>query len=422
MAGGFRRMRSPDADMNTLWEMGTRDGTLAPRNLEEFAGEGARSMQGVRQAFKDGDYVHGLQSLWLGPMSKSESLARAYTYTTATEAARMAGFTNLDDIHRFAREVTQNSMYMYGQAYRPGLFNNPVGSVMGLFQNWYFNYMGSLLDYVGAGVKHGYWTPLLWQQGSLAAIGGISATPLYGLANAMSEEFSDKNLMRNMYEMMDEEAADGILYGLPAYMLGVAVTPSLAVDPVRSLESIWSPVMYDRMAAMKNTFGMGIDQWARSGVNPLMSEDFRRGLMKTFAPRTLHRIYQSFMDTGIESISTGYPILKNPSVSDKIWYSMGLSPLELAKANREANMLYENKMARRAIISTMGNTYSEAMDRGDSRAMWEVIQAARYQGIDISSVMKSAATRSKKGNTDLLERSADPATKYRLFGAYGLKP
>lgn len=422
MQGGFKMLRNPDETMTQLYNMAVVDGTVAPRNLEEFAGEGARSLVGVRQAFKDGNYLSGMEALALLPMQRSEQWARTITYTLAANTARMSGMDDLIQIHRLAKEITQNSAYMYGQAYRPAIFNNPVGSVFGLFQNWYMNYVGSMMDYAGAGIKYGHWGPLLWQQSSLAAIGGITASPLYGLAEAFNDEFSNDGLTKNIYSMMEEEHADGILYGLPAYLTGLSVSSSVGVDPVRSLQSLYSPALFDRIGSLGQAVKISFDNYSATGQSPFESDDVRRKLVQAFAPRSIQRAFQVMSDGAINSSSTGYPVLKNPSISDKVFHAMGISPLELAKSNREANMLYNDKQARRALVSVMGNAYSEAMDARDSRQMWEIIKAAQMQGVDIHSVMKSAAARNKAGNSSLMERASDPASTFRLFGAYGLRP
>ena len=128
-------------------------------------------------------------------------------------------------------------MYNYSAADRPRVFTGPLGTVFGQFKNWSAHYIANMLEYAGEGFNHNNWSPLVWQMAGTTAIGGVSATALYPMAETVNGWISDKSLMENIYtrmgggsgDAMGGNLADGVFMGLPMFA-GLSLSGS-AADP-----------------------------------------------------------------------------------------------------------------------------------------------------------------------------------------------
>lgn len=420
----MRAILKPTESDLRLMNQGVKEGVFAPQLIAEMVGDRAVGWAGIRQAWIDKDFVRTIDQMGHFFTTKTEQLSRLVSFQIAAEGARIAGFTDEAHIFELAKRITHNSQFRYTQADRAAFMTTPIGGTIGLFKHWPLSFMGNTLKYMGEGINYGNWKPLLYQQSATWAIGGLAASPF---ANASAEIFndfvSDDEMVANLYSMFDEESANSIYFGLPAY-LGVSVTSASQVpgaNGIQDIVSMFTPVMLDRMKYMGMTVGDLYSQWqATRSINPAENPAAMQHLAKAFAPRTLQRIFQSFMDDTLNSYSNGYPILKNPTMADKVLHSAGLPPIQLAKMYEAANDMYKKTELRKSLTSAHGEAYAQAMDVGNSREMWDIVQSAIRQQLDIGSVMKSAAGRAKRGNQDMIERGTSPLIKAKIMQTWGM--
>lgn len=415
----------PDAMMLRMFDRAAVEGKMALNTVAEEVGSGSPSIKNIRQLWNDGAYASSLNHSWNFLASQSEQMSRLFAFTTSVRIARNIGLTKDDDIYRLAMKITDDSMYGYRQADKPAWMTGPVGGPLGLFKNWSMNSFADLLEYSGAAFKNGNWRPLLWQQASIMGIAGLTGSPLGYAAGKFSEMYSDDTLVQNMYEMFSEEHAGAMAFGLPMY-LGFSLNPqgaSPGANPARDVTSLFEPVMFDRMRAIFQAAGTGWDVYRVTGDHPAESPDVRRLLMEAVAPRTVMRIYQQFMrENAIASSRTGYPLKKDPSMSDRVWYSMGITTNEQQKRNFAADILYRDSERRNALTGGYGEALKDAIEAGDATTQMRLLRRAASDGLDLNSVARSAASRQRQGDLDALERADNPTKKAEIMKVFGLKP
>lgn len=405
-----------------FWQQGIREGIINPRFIAEAVGSDSTTGRSLVARFKEGDIVGATEQIAGFVTNESEQLARTWAFQAALDVGRAAGLTG-DALYYATKQVTNRSMFGYAQADKAAFMTGPVGSVMGQFKNWMLHTMLMMGSYAGEGIKYGNWKPFLWQQMSIAGFGGLAASPMINAAEWANSMFSDDELMKNMYEMMEDEHADALFFGLPVY-LGASLTGSATApftDPMRDISSIWIPTATNRVMAMRDTIGVAVDQWQAGTIgHPAELQDVQRGLMQIFAPRSFQRVWQSVQNGAIDSVSSGYPILKNPSISDKLMYAAGIGTPDLARRYYISDKLYRDSNARKALVSTLGTAYTQAMEQQDSMKMWQILQAATENGIGWDSVSRSASAKFAKGQLGMMERAADSNRRFEMFGPAAL--
>lgn len=419
----LKAMRKPDQQELELYEWAMNNGVIAPRVVEEFIGGNATAIQRLGASLR-GPGTAGEKFIpFLGQLSEmlptaSEKFSRGFSFMAGIKTGRLMGITDTGDLAQFAKRFTERTNYLYGQADRAAIMTGPIGGTLGLFKNWMMHYVGNMAEYAGEGFMRGNWTPLLWQQSTVLGIGGLAASPLYPIAQTFNDFASDEPLMTNLYEMMDTEAADGILYGLPA-TLGYSLTSQASspfANPGRDAEMFMSLVHADRMKFLAGAVGDAWDNYQLTGQHPGESEEVVRGLTRAFAPKAIYKIIESAMDSSIESWTTGYPVAPGvgESVLDRAMRAVGFNPVELERSYAAADILYKDKEYRRAMTTAAGKAYLEAQKAGDSREMWEVIQGAKQAGLDLGSVFRSAASRNMAGKQNQIDRTFSPAARSKV--------
>ena len=419
----FRDIKNPDYIMSQMFDRAILEQKLLPDIIAEGVGSDSPTKRNIAQLWSDGNYVQSMRLGWRLPAARSEQYSRLLAFTTSVRLARTAGLTSQEDIYRVAVKILDDSMYGYRQADKPAWMTGPVGGPLGLFKNWSMNFLGDSMEYSGAAVR-GNWKPLLWQQASIMSIAGIKASPVGLIASAFNEMFSDNDLVQNMYDMLGEEAAGSMAYGLPMFM-GFSLSPqgsAPGANPARDVQSLYEPVIYDRMKAL---FMAGGEAWTRynvTGDHPAESPELRRLIAETVAPRTVMRLYQQFMvDDAIASSKTGYPLKKNPSIAERVWYTMGVTTEDMQKRNHIADVLYKDKARRMALTAGYGEATKDAIEARDWEAYKRLLKRATSDGLDANSVAKSAASRMKQGDLDQIERAGNPNYRLELLRSFGVE-
>lgn len=408
-------MTSKDPRWAKMVQRGLNEGVIDPRFIEDYAGQtGARA--NLKNALKEGGMTK-----WLGAVSEylpaqSEKFSRANAFSTGYMVGKdLLGIADDEFLYKFAKDFTDRTMYRYGMESRPRAFTTPLGSGLGLFKNWMLNYMGQMLDYTAEGAMRNNWAPLIWQTAGTFGVAGLSGVPLYGVANQLSEWMDGKSALVKGYDFMGpdmEKASDAIFFGLPAAITGISLSGNAAApgaNPMRDATQLFSMAHWDRVNAAGKAFSAAMDHFNATGETPLADPNTRDMFLRAFAPKTVYRAAQAAEEGIISSTTTGYPILKGVSDVDQWLFRLGFNPLEIEKAYAVSDEMWKDQEAHRAAIQAFGKAMAEAYSMKDQREMDMIAQRAVMQGIDLSSIERSAMSRLSKAEADVITRSFDDA-------------
>lgn len=418
MVDSVKEMRKPGAGLMNAFERAVNDRVVDPRLVEDYIGESATKLGDLRSAAKSpGNFANWLKAASEFLPAQSERLSRAHAFTVGHILAR--DYLNIKDpdlAYRFARQFTENTMYLYTTADRPRLFTTPAGSMFGLFKNWMANYTASMMEYMGEGLAHNNWSPILWQTAGTFVVGGFAATPLYYVADGFSKAFTGNSLLESTYNAFNgnqQWAGDGIMFGLPAVVSGGHVSlysqaSSPISNPMRDASMLFSTAHLDRLQYFMKAMGDGWDHWQATGEHPGKDPRFLQEIARAVAPTTLYRTIGAAQDGMINSLSSGYPILKDVGLMDRLFYMAGFNSVDMDKGYAVAEQLFNDKRAHMEQISRLGEAYAEYQMARDSNGMMWVLKQAYASGVDASSVLRSSQARVAKMTSPLLERSFKP--------------
>lgn len=411
MRDSFREMRTPGVGLRENIVRASNDRVIEPRFVEDYIGESAVKLRDLRTAVSSGKgFLGWLKALSEFVPSHSERLSRAHAFTTGHLVGRdHLGLTG-DKLYYFARQFTENTMYLYSSSDRPRMFTTPAGSTLGLFKNWMFNYMATMMEYTGEGIARNNWAPLMWQTAGTFALGGLAATPLYWVANAFAEGFTDKSLIQLAYN--DYLDGDALMFGLPASLTGVSLfsqVNSPVSNPIRDATTLFDLVILDRINAFAGGAGAVFDHWQATGEHPGRNPRALDFLVRSFAPTTLYRGLAVANNEGtIRSLSSGYPSVGGMGLAEKMLYTLGFNPTALDREMIVADQLFEQQASRRAAVERLGQAWANAQAGRDGQQMNLILRQATVLGVDASSVIRSGLARLSKAETPLLERSFRP--------------
>jgi hypothetical protein len=429
MRDSLREMRTPGSGLRESFERATNERVIDPRLVEEYIGESATKVSDLRGAVRSpGNFAGWLKAASEWMPAQSERLSRAHAFTVGHILAR--DYLKLKDpeaLYRFARQFTENSMFLYTAADRPRIFTTPAGSMFGLFKNWMANYTGSMLEYMGEGVMHNNWSPLLWQTSGTFVVGGLAATPLALVADGFSKAFTGNSLLENAYNSFggdNEVYGDGLMFGLPAVLSDGHISlysqsSSPMSNPIRDADMLFSTAHLDRLQYFGKAMSSGWDHWQATGQHPGGNKEFLGQLARALAPTTIYRVIGAAQDGMISSLSSGYPIMKNVGLMDRIFYMAGFNSVEMDKAYAVSTELFADQNAHRAQVARLGQAYAEYQMAKDSNGMLYVLKQAYASGVDPSSVLRSSQARVSKMTSPLLERNFKPEDLARFERVLG---
>jgi hypothetical protein len=409
MTQSFKELFKPDQALLDGLSRGAREGVWAPRNVEEFVGENSKTIADLSAAHKGGlfNWVKAVSSFL---PEASERFSRSHSFAMGHILGR--DFLNLqgDQLYRFAKDFTENTMFGYSTADRARIITGPLGSLFGLYKNWQMHYLGWMSEYTGQAMN-GNIKPLLYMMAGSGITGGAAAMPIYGAAQGINSLFSDDSLMKNIYETFGpagtsaEHISDGIYYGLPGF-LGLSLQSSASApgaNPVRDAAQLFSFAQYDRAKALGVAAGKAIDAYKTTGEHPVNSPAVRDAIIKALAPRSLVRGMQSVEDGFIRSMNTGNPIA-SATPMQRFLYGLGFTPTAVDRQLKVSDELFRDQAKLKAAVSSYGQAWFEAQLAGDGDAMHNLLLKAMGDGVPLDSIMKSAVSRKAKRNEDQLDR------------------
>lgn len=426
VANGFKHMRDmhKNPEFLALTERGINGRMLEPKFVEGWMGQDASRLQRLRNVGKEGNYIEIMEAVSTMVPGMSERFSRVHTWGIAYDLAKnVLGMTDPDRMYRFMKEFTENTMFAYSASDRARIITGPLGTFFGMFKNWQMHYMGWMMTYAREGMLRGNWAPLLWQTAGTWSVAGVKGTPFYGMAEAFSEWATDSSMLENIYNWFgpadrdpallggDSGIADAIYMGLPG-LLGASLTGSTAApfaDPVRDASMLMNFVHWDRMKALGQAVGSGIESWATTGNHPIQDDATRRQFLRALSPRAVYRAMSVIEGDMIQSTQTGYPSINGLSLGERFMYGLGFNPRWIALQFDAQRELWANQESLRSGIAFYGEQIANAQAAGDWREVTNLSQMAMLRGVPMDSVWRSINSRTAKMEEDTIERQFSPS-------------
>lgn len=421
----FQELRKPTPMLMKHFERGAAEGVWDPKFVEAFVGESTERISLRKVLTGEEPWSNWLEAIATWMPGITEKFARGQAFSMGHVFFRdVMGITDDEMLYQLTKQFVEKTQFLYSTGDRARIITGPMGSSFGLFKNWIMHQMGWMAEYTGEGVLRGNWKPLAWSMGGTAAVGGIGGLPLYGAIDEMQKHFSDESLMLQTYEMFGEfdTMADTAFYGFPA-MLGFSIQNQVAApfaDPWQDASRLMSFAWWDRMNYAGKAMGQAVDHWSATGESPIRDARTRDLMMRAFAPKTLYRSAQGIQDSTLKSMTTGYPVAKGLSLSERLLWAAGGNPTWVEQRFDVARELWKDQDARRKAVTKYGKEWAGLVEERDWTGLKLLIKRALYEGVDISSVVKSGKAVLAKGNEDMIERQFKPEEilKYREAGLY----
>lgn len=413
---GTKNMRSKDPAWIKAVERGINEAVLDPRFIEESVGQNSKMITNWRETLKAkdgfGDFVREV-SEFLPAQSEKASRLNAFS-TGYVFGKQVLGLVDEEIAYKFAKDFTDRTMFRYGMEARPRVFTTPAGSAIGLFKNWMFHYMGMMADYAGEGLLRNNWSPLLWQTAGTFSVGGLAASPIYAAANVLSEALTGKSALVNVYDTFEfapDGVSDAIMFGLPAGMAGISLSGASTApfaNPARDVTQMFSLVHAQRIKALGDTFTGGLEHFNATGESPIGDPNTRDMLFRALAPKVMYRGLQIAQDDTIKSLATGYPVMKGVGPFDQFMFTLGFNPTKIEKAYAVADELWKDQAKMRSAVAGYGEALYQTYSAGDMAGVEDIMQRALMQGVDLSSIERSALAREAKAQKDVVTRQFKP--------------
>lgn len=412
-ARAFREMGRPGRRLLKSLNRAANDGTLEA--MEVYIAKisaGTLSLKEVWQHPKK--YASYIKRLSEFGMAAPERISRMHSFSIGHIIARdLLGMVDEEELYRFAKQFTDNTMFRYARSDKAALLTGPAGSVFGLFKNWAMHYMYNFGRYADEAFNYGNLKPLLWQAAGTGLMAGVSGWPLYSMADGFSRFVSKTPLMEHIYSTfnLDEEntlASDAIFMGLPA-MLGASLSTQAQApfaNPMRDASMIFSMVQLDRGVALGNALHEAGEYIGATGrLNPLQSPRVREMLARATAPKTFYRALAAFTTDGLKSLRTGYPMIKDVSLASKLFYSLGFNPPEIERSLRVAHDLWEDLDERKRTVAAYGKAWSDASQAGDRETLRDLRNRIHLYGLNYDTIIASARSREAKAGVGMIDRT-----------------
>jgi hypothetical protein len=419
-----KRLGDQEQDYQEFVELLTHQRVVAPRFVEANIGTDGGILRDPLSAFKSTKhFVDLLEASNTLLVSKSEELSRMVTVNAAYEMGKIMGL-DAQRMAIFARDLVARTNYNYGSMDRAKMATTPVGSLFGTFKNWMFHYMSSMAQFAAAG-REGL-VPLMWQTAATGVIGGAVSTPLVmPIADAFSQFFTGDKFATKLHQMtggegMDDRVADGLMYGLPALM-GVSLaaqTSSPGADPARDASMIFSFAAFDRMKNLSTGVKDALAVAQQTGESPWEDSNVRNELVRALAPRTIYRAMSLGTDMAVTSLSTGYDVTKPMGLGGALLYGLGFNPVDLEKTYEVYNEIRDDQQKEKDLVKEMGQTMAQAWADGDDRLANRVYARASGVGVDMSKVLRSAQSRTTRGEETQLEFTASDEDREKFAYAF----
>ena len=425
MLKSIRAMTDPDDILNANLGRALSEGAIDPKMLEEFIGKTSSQSTTINDVMKGEESLFNLMrslSSWLP--SKSERFARGHSFAVGHLVGQdLLGLTD-EALYQFSKKFTERTMYNYGTADRALVMTGPVGRSFGLFKNWQTHYLFSMMQYGEEAFKFGNWAPLAWQMGGTASVGGVSALPLFAVANKFSEMAGDESLMTRLYENFggtDPEGtlgnmSDALYLGLPAF-LGISLSGNAAApfnDPSRDAAQLASFPQWRRMVTLGQAVGEAVDNFGVTGEHPIKSRDVLDKFVAALAPKVIARQFQLTNEAAVKSLNSQKTVLKGLNIAEQLMFQAGFTPKRLGLSYEAADELWKDQDKRSKTTTKLGKLWLEAQREQDWDTLWKIQQQAMVSGLDIANIVRSADGQRESRGTERVQQLGSEEARGRL--------
>lgn len=332
-----RRLHKPDQTMNHVLRKAVSENILDQGMLDAAVGQdsvmGAIAKPWAASHTSIGEVSNSLLKGATFMADRSERFARLYSLSVGVEVGeKLMKINDPDKLYKFAASFVNNTMFSYRMVDRASAFQGPFGSMLGLFKTWMTNYIAWTAEYAGT-IGHGGGAALAQANLYTGLIGGVGATPVGQIADVFSRLATDKTLTEQLYGNFSPDAADAIHFGLPSFA-GVSLQGSVSLpgaNGLRDIEMLYNIASLQMAGDMAGVIGDGFSNWYQTGDAPWESTRWRNSFIRATQMKTFYRFAAATQDAGINSLNTGYPALRNPTVGDKLAYIAGFNPDDLAR-------------------------------------------------------------------------------------------
>lgn len=395
-----RRLHKPDFNMNHVLRKAVDENLLDQGMLDAAVGQdsvmGAIAKPWAESGSSIGEIGNSMLKGATFFADRSERMARLYSLSVGVEVGeKLMKLDDPDQLYRFASSFVNNTMFSYRMVDRAAAFQGPFGSMLGLFKTWMTNYIAWTAEYAG-NIKHGGMGALAQANLYTGMIGGVGATPVGQVADVFSRLATDQSLTEQIYGNFGPEAADAIQFGLPAFA-GVSLQGSVSLpgaNVIRDVEMLYNVASLQMAGDMTSVIGDGFESWYRTGNAPWENKRWRNSFIRATQAKTLYRFAAATQDAGINSLNTGYPALRNPTVGDKLAYMAGFNPDDLAREYEAYEVGDRIQERNKGLRRKLAHQYIDSLETGDFHDFQNALQA--YPQFNMDQIMRSVSSIQKQ--------------------------
>lgn len=394
-----------------------KDGVLSPRFIESYIGGSSATAQSISGAFKAGDYSGMLKGMSTMLPTFSEQASRGYAMTVGYKYFNSffkEGLMSKEQVYNAARRFMENTMFQFNAADRARILQGPVGQSWGLFKNWTMHYVGWQMQYMEAALKYGAWKPYMYSNLATSLLGGLGASEV-GATMERFVEWAENDKMSNLlYDRWGDSAeSNALLFGIPGafgYSLQSQINSPFR-DPGEETQRFMGFVYANRFKALWNALSEGIDYYSMTGKNPAGDVKFQNSIMRAMAPKMLYRTTQVVNDSLYSS--GGAKITDLSPLESKMYQYFNLPSTRIEQSFKISREIWNDKDKRALLTSKYSEIMANALETGDGKEMFNIIQRALIDGVDMDSVMTGANKKLENKNLTPLQRNTD---YYAMYG------
>lgn len=416
---GLRLMGNPKLEegFSDFLEQMVRDGVLSPRFIESYIGENSGFGKGLMDSFKAKDFSGMVLNMSTMLPSFSEQASRGYALSVGYKyfnSLAKAGMLSKDQVYSAARKFTENTMFQFAASDRARILQGPVGNAWGLFKNWTMHYVGWQMQYMEAGLKYGAWKPYMYSNLATSLLGGMGSSEIGASLERFTEWATGDKMSNLLYDRWGDGAGSSfLLYGIPgAFGLSLqSQVNSPFRDPGEETQRFMGFVWGNRLKYLWNSLDSAIDYYATTGKNPANDQNFQREILRALAPKMFYRTAQTVGDT-LYSLS-GSKLLDLSPIERMAYTYFNLPSTRIDQALSISNAIWKDKEKRGELTSRYSEVMTNALQNGDGRLMYRILQRGLADGVDLGGVMDGANKRLENRYLTPLERNTD------YYGVWG---
>ena len=219
-------------------------------------------------------------------------------------------------------------------------------------------------------------------------LGGLGASEMGKVAERFAEWGSDSNMVELLYDSWGNNAlSNSALYGIPG-MFGVSLqgqVNSPFTDPGEEIQRYMGFVYSNRLKALWNSIGAGVDYYSTTGQSPVKDRMLQMNLARAFAPKMIYRDMQ-IVGGDLLSASTGSKVVGDLGKAEEIAYKyFNLPSVRIQQGFEISNHIWKDKNKKKELTSKYGKVMADALESSDGTMIQRVMQRALVDGVEMES-------------------------------------